>query len=112
MFLRFCLHKPVNHRFPRVRGDVPYDFLSLNQSPRFSPRARGCSFTEYASTGATTVFPACAGMFLAAIWDTHQVAGFPRVRGDVPFIGQKQNALRQFSPRARGCSLRPHRIEQ
>ena len=53
----------VNKCFPRIRGDVPYDFLSLNQAARFSPHPRGCSAQLCNAVGQQPVFPAYAGMF-------------------------------------------------
>ena len=54
--------------------------------------------------GIATVFPAYAGMFLpeGAIVDLR--AGFPRIRGDVPFVTAVKNAITRFSPHTRGCS--------
>ena len=50
------------------------------------------------------VFPACAGMFLAGEVTTVTRSGFPRVRGDVPFVHGRSMTAIPFSPRARGCS--------
>ena len=50
------------------------------------------------------VFPACAGMFLCHRWGSSLGWCFPRVRGDVPALGQTAPSHGRFSPRARGCS--------
>ena len=71
------------------------------------------------------VFPACAGMFLQASLHQIEKARFPRVRGDVPYLGDDLakgvvvfpacagmflgvswgiRVVVWFSPRARGCS--------
>ena len=40
--------------FPRVSGDVPRDYVSVNIINKFSPRERGCSAS--AKTFHTTLF--------------------------------------------------------
>ena len=71
-------------RFPRVRGDVPLMPVGGFPVALFSPRARGCSFLQAALTRGGDVFPACAGMFRSSHKGQAWIAGFPRVRGDVP----------------------------
>ena len=70
----------------------------------FSPRARGCSVDVEEWDGWEEVFPACAGMFRRQDLAIYCTACFPRVRGDVPQIGENLQATVEFSPRARGCS--------
>ena len=77
--------------------------------PRFSPRARGCSAEKSARREASTVFPACAGMFLRFDGVEPFVRCFPRVRGDVPVLVTLRKRAKPFSPRARGCSTLPTR---
>ena len=38
--------------------------------------------------------------------EPHVNKRFPRVRGDVPIISRQTEQFGQFSPRARGCSIR------
>ena len=80
------------------------DFNDMLQDPEFSPRARGCSRLNCVQSKLSTVFPACAGMFLAETQLRGLRRGFPRVRGDVPLNSLLRNPTSQFSPRARGCS--------
>ena len=75
---------------------------------RFSPRARGCSVLGLVATLNSSVFPACAGMFRCTRAAANDVAGFPRVRGDVPSAKVTWSVDQEFSPRARGCSLFLH----
>ena len=90
--------------FPRVRGDVPDELVAAVFFRGFSPRARGCSFTEALGPGMNAVFPACAGMFLIGVVILILPHRFPRVRGDVPRKTRNQSPPVSFSPRARGCS--------
>ena len=70
----------------------------------FSPRARGCSQHDLCAFLPSPVFPACAGMFLPILTWFAPLAGFPRVRGDVPGKTYLFSLKGAFSPRARGCS--------
>ena len=90
--------------FPRIRGDVPPIPPAIPSPPAFSPHTRGCSETLRASGFDLHVFPAYAGMFLI-----HQLAPvskirFPRIRGDVPAVGDQAMGVLKFSPHTRGCS--------
>ena len=91
--------------FPRVRGDVPRSSGNPSFAGRFSPRARGCSDRKEPSCLSKSVFPACAGMFRRPAAVRASIAGFPRVRGDVPPVPGVEKCPHQFSPRARGCSV-------
>ena len=84
MFRSGCFLSASLGSFPRVRGDVPRVFAVGNGASEFSPRARGCSPIPTIKKQLETVFPACAGMFLAAVAVVKRLGGFPRVRGDVP----------------------------
>ena len=95
----------VSTGFPRVRGDVPADKQILEPPQMFSPRARGCSLLSQYRIRVFAVFPACAGMFLYGNVNVVGGDGFPRVRGDVPFLTSSIMRHTVFSPRARGCSL-------
>ena len=91
--------------FPRVRGDVPHLGDTSMEALQFSPRARGCSVDAAVDGWGGHVFPACAGMFLEVKQNLKVAHSFPRVRGDVPHLGDTSMEALQFSPRARGCSL-------
>ena len=84
MFLANPYSKLVVPGFPRVRGDVPNFSTPPPSYQLFSPRARGCSLESSPSGSSTTVFPACAGMFLERKTAVIENWRFPRVRGDVP----------------------------
>ena len=87
-----------------MRGDVPAELDKQDVMDEFSPRARGCSAATGRPYSIETVFPACAGMFLAKKLRRAGIQGFPRVRGDVPAVVQTGTWPAPFSPRARGCS--------
>ena len=95
MFLDRALSLVKGTGFPRVRGDVPGCRRYRWRDCGFSPRARGCSGTSLWGTIRAGVFPACAGMFPLHDRPWKIRSGFPRVRGDVPFLF--------------GC-LRPNRV--
>ena len=52
--------------------------------------------TEY------VVFPACAGMSLSTARPIVYISGFPRMRGDEPFLHMNMLRDLMFSPHARG----------
>ncbi len=105
MFLPILTRAMKNPGFPRVRGDVPIRIWATQSNAKFSPRARGCSFTATLSVTARQVFPACAGMFPDQCSQYRLRWCFPRVRGDVPSNTSATAPCAPFSPRARGCSL-------
>ena len=105
MFPAIAVPDSSIRRFPRVRGDVPRGTHLWGWRCRFSPRARGCSREQQRRTWSEHVFPACAGMFLYGNVNVVGGDGFPRVRGDVPFLTSSIMRHTVFSPRARGCSL-------
>ena len=84
MFLNKISDRLDTVRFPRVRGDVPEGQNEPPVAQKFSPRARGCSRLLLHHRRISTVFPACAGMFLPLRPQPRISKRFPRVRGDVP----------------------------
>ena len=106
MFLGGLFDHPRCQCFPRARGDVPpiIDYCSI--TVWFSPRTRGCSSSCCKSPTIRIVFPAHAGMFLAASAAEGARIGFPRARGDVPAMTSENTSMISFSPRTRGCSAR------
>ena len=90
--------------FPRIRGDVPAHAGEGRFELLFSPHTRGCSDLFDAGFNTTKVFPAYAGMFLWLSRWCCFVAGFPRIRGDVPNHERRTVAVPRFSPHTRGCS--------
>ena len=104
MFLPDQMPEQSHDGFPRVRGDVPAEAGTFAGAVQFSPRARGCSQNPTNRNTQNSVFPACAGMFRLITVLPAVLSCFPRVRGDVPTTKPLGTELRQFSPRARGCS--------
>ena len=104
MFLRQGVNAFRSLGFPRVRGDVPLGLRRVQKTPKFSPRARGCSPGRYPNHRGFFVFPAYAGMFLGVEIVVIFLGSFPRVRGDVPCCQVTRVSPLWFSPRARGCS--------
>ena len=73
---------------------------------RFSPHTRGCSQIQRTGIPFQYVFPAYAGMFRLLPAMKNCIAGFPRIRGDVPHYSPLAALRRAFSPHTRGCSER------
>ena len=71
--------------FPRIRGDVPFDYRVDYEERQFSPHTRGCSSDDELSVTVPAVFPAYAGMFRTIPQIQLHEQRFPRIRGDVPF---------------------------
>ena len=91
--------------FPRARGDVPGVNTFAVKHFMFSPRTRGCSSGLRFGVITVTVFPAHAGMFLDFGPKARVASGFPRARGDVPYLKLLDKGMVLFSPRTRGCSV-------
>ena len=104
MFLVSFIVVSLRSCFPRIRGDVPGGPAGGHTSGTFSPHTRGCSEWNNASYEHWWVFPAYAGMFRGFADDEGAGAGFPRIRGDVPFAEGGITGRDLFSPRMRGCS--------
>ena len=125
MFLLAQAYQDYTAGFPRARGDVPMDAITLASRVRFSPRTRGCSRVNFTYHGPTPfsprtrgcsldeqpiqlareVFPAHAGMFRLGHTFVQFLHGFPRARGDVPSRWSERQKGKPFSPRTRGCSV-------
>ena len=96
--------------FPRIRGDVPTGFWMKCLGSRFSPHTRGCSPDPAPAATPPRVFPAYAGMFRPSRHCPRNIPSFPRIRGDVEVGKGWSEAITQFSPHTRGCSLDVARI--
>mgnify|MGYP000946697641 CR=1 FL=1 len=104
MFLKRVSGFTKRLSFPRMRGDVPVTMFLKPSVPSFSPHARGCSGYHGMKHQDSSVFPACAGMFLTGEEHTATTPSFPRMRGDVPGVSGQLPDVSGFSPHARGCS--------
>ena len=91
--------------FPRIRGDVPPNDTIKLLCYEFSPHTRGCSAAAEQRIVDDVVFPAYAGMFLRLRPFFIVLAGFPRIRGDVPGKKSRAAPTALFSPHTRGCSF-------
>ena len=90
--------------FPRIRGDVPFHLVHIEQAFWFSPHTRGCSGYFHMLEPHQNVFPAYAGMFRLPKRCRRRRARFPRIRGDVPPRAVSMPVPSRFSPHTRGCS--------
>ena len=91
-------------RFPRRRGDAP--FLRPTSAPPelFPPQARGCTAKKFIPGELDPVSPAGAGMHRTDRSSAGSESGFPRRRGDAPFLRNQSLAVSRFPPQARGCT--------
>ena len=93
-------------RLPRMRGDRPDYYAYCEDCYEFTPHARGSTPLILGIVFLPPVYPACAGIDLW--WSTlySGTQGLPRMRGDRPSSGRRVGGLRQFTPHARGSTLR------
>ena len=91
--------------FPACAGMFLLGIHGVPAPAGFSPRVRGCSFTDPTGMRGQGVFPACAGMFRFLNLIGGSIMRFPRVCGDVPVTCLLLSRVRRFSPRVRGCSV-------
>ena len=92
--------------FPRTRGDGPEGEKQEKTEWQFPPHARG--WTDWKSKGcmASGVSPARAGMDRSEAWLTVDNSGFPRTRGDGPYVQATHRPRTRF-PRTRGDGPAP-----
>ncbi len=71
-------------RFPRTRGDAPWQSGARRSAPPLPPHTRGCTgISEFGLPGAVAS-PAHAGMHPRLCKGPAPGGGFPRTRGDAP----------------------------
>ena len=88
--------------FPRTRGDGPAPARRKNEPMWFPPHARGWTLRRAADRYRTGVSPARAGMDRGRTDRVWGATGFPRTRGDGPFIDPRHPQYGEFPPHARG----------
>ena len=87
-----------------MRGDRPvHRRLSGPQNP-FTPHARGSTVFRQFNLTWQRVYPACAGIDLSRFLSQVRRERLPRMRGDRPFVFQKQKRVVEFTPHARGST--------
>ncbi len=91
--------------FPRMRGDRPILRTRIVVRSQFPPHARGSTLVIHASARIHVVSPACAGIDQRRDWAAWIGVGFPRMRGDRPFLRYACNCPQWFPPHARGSTL-------
>ncbi len=69
---------------PRMRGDRPYVAVGCQGGLKFTPHARGSTYVVYISLTQAFVYPACAGIDLCRLHQSHSSLRLPRMRGDRP----------------------------
>ena len=96
--------------FPRTRGDGPAKVVGLPDKVGFPPHTRGWTHGVGHDASRRAVSPAHAGMDLRLWPPTTSRRGFPRTRGDGPWVLLKIAWLCQFPPHTRGWTpcLPPH----
>ena len=80
-------HRPAHLRcIPRASGGVSGDLPHDKQTPRYSPRKRGCFHGRADSSPEGSVFPAQAGVFLLHRLIDTIFPSIPRASGGVTFF--------------------------
>ena len=97
-------------RFPRRRGDGPLAATWGTIAFPFPPQARGWTETVFPQADASQVSPAGAGMDLLEAQPHNASPGFPRRRGDGPFVLVNTAPSSAFPPQARGWTLESQRV--
>ena len=100
---RPCLRRRC--RFPRARGDRPYDHAHLPRTLRVSPRSRGSTREIDDQVTALGGFPALAGIDPSWRSCASSASRFPRARGDRPETEPYAGRDPPVSPRSRGSTL-------
>ena len=94
--------RPVRMRFPRPRGDGPFQASGSVGTTMVSPPTRGWTRWKCCGRLASVGFPAHAGMDQVAQKTVVVHDRFPRPRGDGPVLFGYPFRLREVSPPTRG----------
>ena len=94
-----------SYRLPRVRGDLPVQSCSRSRFCQSPPRARGSTLVNVLFYIISEVSPACAGIYLTAMFLDAKQVRLPRVRGDLPWEKNEWIYEELSPPRARGSTL-------
>ena len=90
---------------PRIRGGVSAAERHILSAVGSSPHTRGCFRDRVHFSGACNVFPAYAGVFLAASTLSAHEQRLPRIRGGVSPSCHRRRPEQKSSPHTRGCFL-------
>src|SRR5690554_5646881 len=91
---------------PRRRGDVPIEFVEVDELSDCSPQTRGCTVLRCSLLWCSWLFPADAGMYRMSLLAQVYAQAVPRRRGDVPHGIQRLTPKQACSPQTRGCTAR------
>jgi len=89
-----------------MRGDRPTVYICYLRGRSFTPHARGSTLLLGARLLHQLVYPACAGIDLKTVCEGFACSGLPRMRGDRPRYWIEHTFVCQFTPHARGSTLR------
>ena len=97
---------------PRMRGDRPKYEASQKQEKKFTPHARGSTYSIRLIHLPQFVYPACAG--IDPVMENQRVGQtrLPRMRGDRPPSSSLASYLLRFTPHARGSTAHKPRSPQ
>ena len=88
----------------RMRGDRPSAPSCRLNAKKFTPHARGSTSSRPKTMRPAAVYPACAGIDLAATPFPKSWIGLPRMRGDRPAEEVAEQEGMEFTPHARGST--------
>ena len=91
---------------PRMRGDRPCYSIMECHGRKFTPHARGSTVPAALRGRSQRVYPACAGIDHKAPSLVPAPPRLPRMRGDRPSPGAMWEPRLQFTPHARGSTLK------
>ena len=91
--------------FPRTRGDVPRFGIKKRLRSPLPPHTRGCTVGINTVGMDTIASPAHAGMYPQSGLVLQHLLGFPRTRGDVPFVYSNTSSQDWLPPHTRGCTF-------
>ena len=89
-----------------MRGDRPPSFYFSPSLGKFTPHARGSTELGLQTISKADVYPACAGIDLRQGFQNGGQCRLPRMRGDRPSREMEFPETLEFTPHARGSTLR------
>ncbi len=87
-----------------MRGDPPFAPACCPAIEESTPHARGSTPAPPSRHSFGGVYPACAGIDPLQKVVSGKTWGLPRMRGDRPTQRSKSNAVKRFTPHARGST--------
>lgn len=91
-------------RFPRTRGDFPFQTADSPENRRVAPHARGSSFLFQKVLGVLPGCPVCAGIYHDQVDYERLLRRLPRCRGDLSMMSKPTEPHETVTPYMRGST--------